>query len=271
MSTASDSTQPLRDFPAGSTWLRRLALVYYLPAAALGFVIFGVGGLLLTIFSALVYFILPRRRRAILGRWIIHTLFAIFVGYLRLTRLIRFDYTALDALRETGALIIAPNHPSLLDAVFIISRLPRVACVMKAAILDNPVLGGGARLAGYIRNDSPGTLVHHALEQLAAGHQLLLFPEGTRTVNPPLNELKGGFAMIATRAGVPVQTIRLETSSAFLGKNWSWTQVPHFPLQYRARLGERLAPEAGESSRDFMERVRISMLREQPGIGNSSS
>jgi hypothetical protein len=77
--------------------------------------------------------------------------------------------------------------------------------------------------------------------------------------------------MIATRADVPVQTIRLETSSGFLGKRWSWARLPPFPLHYRASLGERLTPEEGENSRDFMERVRISMLRDLSGIGNSSS
>lgn len=256
------------EIPAGPPLWRRLALLYYVPASALGFLLFGVGGLLLTVVSALIYFVVPSRRRSALGQRVIHTLFYVFVGYLRLARLIRFDFSAVDALRGAGPLIVAPNHPCLLDAVFIISRLPRMTCVMKARILDNPVLGGGARLAGYIRNDSPSVLINSALAQLAAGHQLLLFPEGTRTVTAPLNELKGGFAMIATRAEVAVQIIRLETSSGFLGKCWNWSQLPNFPLHYRATLGECLMPEPEENSRAFMERVRSSMLRTMPDIGN---
>ena len=91
---------------------------------------------------------------------------------------------------------------------------------MKAKIWDNPVLGGGARLAGYIRNDSPRGMVRQAASELRAGHSLLVFPEGTRTRSRPVNRFKGGFALIAKRAGAPVQTVFIETDSPFLGKGW---------------------------------------------------
>jgi hypothetical protein len=42
----------------------------------------------------------------------------------------------------------------MFDAMVVVARLPRGACVMKAELLRNIILGGGARLAGYIRNDS---------------------------------------------------------------------------------------------------------------------
>jgi 1-acyl-sn-glycerol-3-phosphate acyltransferase len=241
--------------------LAALALVYYVPAFLLGFVIFGVGGLVYTVVSSLLYWLVPRWRRAAVGQRVIYGLFQFFVTYLRVSGLVRVDFRALDSLRGDGPLILAPNHPSLLDAVFVISRLPRVSCVMKAAILDNPVLGGGARLADYIRNDSAGTLVNGAVERLQKGELLLLFPEGTRTVTPPLNaELKGGFALIAQRAGVAVQIIHIRASSGFLGKHWPWYRLPELPLSYEARLGERLVPGESEPPRDFVERVRQAML-----------
>jgi 1-acyl-sn-glycerol-3-phosphate acyltransferase len=105
--------------------------------------------------------------------------------------------SALDILRGEPSIVIAPNHPSLLDAVLVISRLPKVVCIMKAKIWDNPLLGAGARLSGYIRNDSPVSMIKLAAKELEAGHQLLVFPEGTRTVNKPINPFKGGFAVIA--------------------------------------------------------------------------
>ena len=110
---------------------------------------------------------------------------------------------------------------------------------MKAKIWDNPVLGGGARLAGYIRNDSPRGMVRQAASELRAGHCLLVFPEGTRTRSRPVNRFKGGFALIAKRAGAPVQTVFIETDSPFLGKGWPAFKRPRFPVVYRVRLGER--------------------------------
>jgi 1-acyl-sn-glycerol-3-phosphate acyltransferase len=135
--------------------------------------------------------------------------------------------------------IIAPNHPCLLDAVFVISRVPNTGCIMKAQIWDNVVLGGGARLAGYIRNDSPRSMVRQAARELRAGHPLLVFPEGTRTRSGPVNEFRGGFALVAKRAGAPVQTVFIETDNPFLSKGWPLFKRPRFPLVYRVRLGER--------------------------------
>ena len=114
-----------------------------------------------------------------------------------------------------------------------------IACIMKSGIRDNVVLGGGARLAGYIRNDTAGDMVREAARELRSGQQLLVFPEGTRTRSAPVNPFKGGFALIAKRAGAPVQTVFIETNSRFLGKGWPILKKPRLPLVYRARLGKR--------------------------------
>ena len=50
---------------------------------------------------------------------------------------------------------------------------------MKANIRDNILLGGGARLAGYIRNDAPTNMVRLAAKAPREGNQSPIFPEGT--------------------------------------------------------------------------------------------
>ncbi len=169
-----------------------------------------------------------------------------FRGYLRAMQalgLMRLDLSALDALACERSLILAPNHPCLLDAVLVISRLPDVVCVMKAELMDNVFLGAGARMAGFIRNDSARSMVRQAIAGMRSGGHLLVFPEGTRTVRPPVNPLKGAFALVAKRANVPIQMIYLETDSPFLSKGWPLWKRPSFPLVYRARLGPRVMPE----------------------------
>ncbi|MEZ5739558.1 MAG: lysophospholipid acyltransferase family protein [Burkholderiaceae bacterium] len=115
---------------------------------------------------------------------------------------------------------------------------------MKASLMSNPLLGVGARLAGYIRNDSPRALVRDAIRDLELGSQLVLFPEGTRTVQAPINRLTGSFATIAARAGAPIQLVVIETDSRFLSKGWPIWRRPRFPLHYRVRLIDRLSPQA---------------------------
>lgn len=209
-----------------------------------GYLYFGTGCALVSLVGTVLHPLLPRRFGARVGRWMTGVHFRGFLTLLRASGLMRIDLAALDQLRGERSIIIAPNHPSLLDAVFVISRLPQTACIMKAEIWDSFFLGGGARLSGYIRNDAPINLVRQSVGELHAGHQLLVFPEGTRTRTAPVNAFKGGFALMAKKSGAAVQTVFIETNSTFLCKGWPLLKKPEFPLVYRARLGMRLTTES---------------------------
>ena len=235
-----DSTAP--SFPAGGARTRILALLrlpYEYFVFYSGLALFGLLCLSLSVGSALVYPLLPRRFGESLGQLGIQAIFRIFLLALKLSGVVRCDLRELDTLRDERSLVIAPNHPSLLDVVFLASRLPHATCIMKAQIWDNIFLGGSTRLAGYIRNDSPGRMIREAANKVREGRQLLIFPEGTRTRQLPVNDFKGGFALIAKTAGVPIQTVFIEANSAFLGKGWPLFKKPSFPLVYRVRLGDR--------------------------------
>ena len=192
--------------------------------------------------AILLHPLLPAAAARRFGRRMIMAGFRSYTGFLAAIGACRFDLAALDALRGAGPLILAPNHPSLLDAVMLISRLPDVACIMKAGLMDNLFLGAGARLARYIRNDAPLSMVIGASEELAAGSQLLVFPEGTRTTRLPANPLLSSVALIARRARVPVQAIFIETASPYLTKGWPLLRRPDMPVTYRVRLGARFDP-----------------------------
>jgi 1-acyl-sn-glycerol-3-phosphate acyltransferase len=141
--------------------------------------------------------LLPHAVGRALGRFVIRSIFHVFLASLTISRRFRFDLGELDALKNEKSLIIAPNHPSLWDVAFIVSRLPDVACIIKAELLGNIFLGGGARLAGYIHNESLRRMVMRAVENLQRGSFLLLFPEGTRTIHHPIGPLKGSIGLIA--------------------------------------------------------------------------
>ena len=182
--------------------------------------------------------LMPQHIAVRVGQYAIMYGFRLYLFVVQLSGLVKCDLTALDALRGEP-LIIATNHPALIDVVLIGSRLPRMVCVLKADLLDNPMLGGGAKMAGYIRNDSTGNLIRRAATATREGSQLLIFPEGTRTITQPVNVFKGGFGLVAQKAGVPVQAVFIETNSPFLGKGWPLLKKPAFPLEYRVRIGER--------------------------------
>ncbi|SAK78176.1 lysophospholipid acyltransferase family protein [Caballeronia ptereochthonis] len=176
------------------------------------------------------------------GRSVVQRVWHMYFVLLRTLGACRFDLSGLDSLAGQSAMILAPNHPCLLDALLIASRVPDTCCVMKGDVAGNVFLGPGALLAGYIVNDTPVGLIRAAVAELRRGSPLLLFPEGTRTERASVNPLKGGIALIAARAQVPVQTLIIETDSGFLGKGWQIFRKPALPITYRVTLGRRFAP-----------------------------
>ncbi|WP_114968457.1 lysophospholipid acyltransferase family protein [Rhodoferax ferrireducens] len=222
--------------------MRRLIGLYDYLVLYLGLVWLGLLCLGWTLFAVLLYPLLPLQRGRALGRWMIMAVFRVYLASLSVSRRCHFDLSALDALRDEGPLIIAPNHPSLLDAVMVISRLPNVACVMKSSLMDNVFLGAGSRLARYIGSEPLRQMVQSAVKDIQGGSHLLLFPEGTRTTHDPVNPLRGSIGLIAHLAQIPVQTVLIETDTRYLGKGWPLFCKPVMPIRYRLRLGRRFEP-----------------------------
>lgn len=179
-----------------------------------------------------------------IGRRVANLWFYFYLSVLRLSGAAHFDLRALDTLRGAGSLIIAANHPGLLDAPMVLSRLPNVACVLKSSLIDSVFWGAAARLAGYIRNDWFIGSVKLAVEELQRGGQILVFPEGTRTEGKSLGEFRLGPAYVSSRSGFPIQTILIEQDTNFLGKGQPLLKRPDLPMHFRIRLGKRFdSPE----------------------------
>ena len=193
---------------------------------------------------------LPRRMRAPFGQFTAMLWCRCFVWVMQTTGRVHCDLRALDVLRADENLIIACNHPSLIDAPLIISRLPHITCIAKAALWDNPFFGAGIRLAGYVRNDTPRQLLRQAATALrrTGPGQMLIFPEGTRSPPGQVGTFLPGFAAIACRAGADVQTVFIETNSAYMSKGWPIFRMPVFPITYQVRLGRRFTPTGAPKS-----------------------
>jgi 1-acyl-sn-glycerol-3-phosphate acyltransferase len=195
-----------------------------------------------TLLALPLYLLLPRRAGTAVGRLGIMAGFRLYARYLSFAGFYRLDLGAIDALRGGPPLILAPNHPSMIDAILILGRHPNIACVMKKEILANVFLGSGARLARYVCNDRPLQMIRAAVADLGHGGILLLFPEGTRSVQSPINPLTSSVGVIAKQAAVPVQTLIIESDTPYLAKGWTLFRRPAIPITYRVRLGKRFAP-----------------------------
>jgi 1-acyl-sn-glycerol-3-phosphate acyltransferase len=222
--------------------LRSLKVIYEYFALYSSLALLGLICLSWTVFALPLYFILPQRIGTAVGRRGIMAGFRLYAWSLSITGTYRLDLRAIDSLKGGPAVILAPNHPCLIDALLVLTRHPNIVCVMKSALMRNVFLGSGSRLARYVRNDSSRHMIKESVAHLRDGGVLLLFPEGTRTTRAPINALVGSVGLIAKHANVAVQTLVIETDSPYLSKGWPLFRRPTLPITYKVRLGKRFDP-----------------------------
>lgn len=183
-------------------------------------------------------------RRGPVGRWMLRFGARLVLRVATLTGLVRCDLPALAELagphRRTGLLLVA-NHPSRLDALFMIASVPGLVCVTKASIWDRTLFSAAIRMAGYPRAGDDRHLAT-AATALLEGRPVLVFPEGTRSPPGGPGRFHPGFACLARQAQVPIQAVMIETDSDFLGRNQPLLRVPARPVRIVLRAGARFDP-----------------------------
>src|SRR5271166_4089863 len=112
-----------------------------------------------------------------------------------------------------GTCIFAANHTSSADAPSVVWAIPRrIAILLKRSLFEYPIVGQAFHLAHFIpvdrfNRDSAITSLEKATQSLRDGQSFLIYPEGTRSPDGRLQELKKGTAVMAIKAGVPIVPI----------------------------------------------------------------
>ncbi len=232
-------------------WLT-LVLVISMAYWAIGGLLFVFAGLVLAPF-------LPMETSHAIGQRLLQMTFRNFLRLLRLCGVCEYEFDGFEALNGvSGGLIIAPNHPALWDAVFVIAKVPDLRCILKESLMHNPFLRGGAKFAGFIPNKPAHKMLQRSIEALRQGDRLLFFPEGTRTRKQEdvVNTFQGGLGIIATQSSAPVWPVFIETNSDYLCKGWPLWRLPDKRIKLRVTLGEPLASPPDESAAEFTKRLR---------------
>jgi 1-acyl-sn-glycerol-3-phosphate acyltransferase len=197
----------------------------------LSFALFGLIGLLLSITIFPLFYLLPigAQRRKRWSRAVLNKVFPAYIRFIGLCGLVKLDGMECDDLQVGGRLIVA-NHPSLLDVIYLMAVVKNANCLVKKSLFVNPFMAGTVRAAGYIRNDSE-TLLQECAESLAAGDNLIVFPEGTRT-DPakPFRFLRGA-ANIALEARSDVWPVTIRCQPARLMKRQPWYKMSKSTIQ----------------------------------------
>lgn len=125
-----------------------------------------------------------------------------------------FRVTGRENIPE-GACVICGNHIGMADplwAIFALKQGPFFRIMAKDSLLKAPLLGRLLHWAGIIgvkRGEGDINAIREALKTLKDGKKLLIYPEGTRAKNGPL-EGKTGAVMLANRVGCPILPVYIK-------------------------------------------------------------
>ena len=121
-----------------------------------------------------------------------------------------------ENLPKEGGFVLAPNHISAIDPVFVvIARFwgKRLLIMAKEEILQvNPVFTWMFRHVGVVgieRGRGDVNVVDELIGDVKKDQGLLIFPEGTRSKTGQVGKVKSGAFVIASAAGVPMVPCRI--------------------------------------------------------------
>ena len=118
-----------------------------------------------------------------------------------------------DRLPSGVPYVVAPVHRSYVDFLVIGVAMPRLCRYMVKGTVWRSALAG--RLAEYVgsfpvhRDRADRTSLRIAVEALALGDPLVMFPEGRRKEGPLVEDLFDGPVWVASRARCPVVPVAL--------------------------------------------------------------
>ena len=121
--------------------------------------------------------------------------------------------------------VYVSNHASMFDIPAVIAGIPgQIRLVYKKELEKIPIFGWGLKYGSYVGVDrGRGAEAQKSLDEAVAkiknGESVLLFAEGTRTLDGKLQPFKRGAFHIAVRAGVPVVPLTINRSYAILPKH----------------------------------------------------
>ena len=165
-----------------------------------------------------------------------------------------------------GPCVVVANHPTLVDVTAILRSIRSSCTIVKPVIYRRwwlrPLMVGSGQLEGATNPLAATHLVDRAVERIRDGMSMVIFPEGTRTVEGREMPFHRMAFEIACRAGVPVVSLRLRCEPSWLSKSRSLLRIPmNVPVLSVSIMSSVDPARFDYDSRRLCEHVR-SMYRE---------
>lgn len=129
--------------------------------------------------------------------------------------LVKLNVIGREHLDPKGTYVFAANHSSMFDILVLLACLPvQFRWLAKEELFRIPFFGRAMRRCGYIpvnRSDPREGVrsLRQAAERIKAGVSVVVFPEGTRSLDGQIGPFKQGGIILAVRAGQPIVPVSI--------------------------------------------------------------
>lgn len=219
---------------------KKLNYIQRLIATAIAFLFWGIAGTLLQI-VLYPYTKKQNIKSHLMIRKFVGKIWYYFIRYLQWSGVLQIQYQGFERIGQVGQLVIA-NHPSLLDVVLILAQKPKLNCIVKQELLNNPTMRNQILACGFLPNTQSIELLEQC-DQVLQQQALLLFPEGTRTSWDNQVKLNRGAVSIGLRSAKIITPIHIKMSPLALKKGQPWYKIPQQKICYQLVVGENIDPQ----------------------------
>lgn len=178
------------------------------------------------------------------------------------------------AIRGTTYVIIS-NHQSILDILLLNCLRYKYKWVSKIENSKVPVIGWYLKMADYIivdrgNDESKTEMLEKSYNTLKKGISIMIFPEGTRSLNNQIGFFKRGAFQLALEANVPVLPVLIDGTGGILPKHGyhfgSGYQIkikvldPVYPSSFGTDIPENLALKFSSLFTDELIKLRSGQI-----------
>ncbi len=135
---------------------------------------------------------------------------------------VKLEIKGLEKLDINESYIFCANHSSMVDIpIMIVALRHNCRIIFKHELVKVPIFGWCLSLSPYIsiKRENPRDSmagIDKAIESIRAGGSLLVFPEGTRTLDGKLGKFKRGAFLLASRSGKKIVPVTIVGSQVIM-------------------------------------------------------
>lgn len=181
----------------------------------------------------------------------------------------RFRIRHPERVPRKGPVILAPNHVSYADPVFVTVAVQRLVIGLARKSAFRVPVGGSILRSWHAipvdRDGASGEGLRTILQRLREGNAVQLFPEGTRSMDGKLQPPQPGIGLLIAKSDAPVVPIHISGAYEAWGRRLKVPRPRHVELTFGkpidfAKLRARARKEKGREAKAIYQQAAEKLM-----------